>query len=237
MASGGGRTSRAYRSNRREEQARATRRRVLEAAASSFRARGYAATTIRAVAAEAGVAVPTVELLFGVKARLLKAAIDVAIAGDDAEVPVLQRSWTEAAAAAGGAEELLTIVAGVIGPAQSRSAGLVLAVFEGSARDPELADLSEQMIRQRAVTAGWLVDALAEKATLREDLSRQEAVDAVWILMDPALFDRLVRHRHWSVHRYQTWFALSARRLLVPDAPDTDAPDTDTPSTDARRTT
>ena len=227
MGSGDGRTSRAYRSSRREEQARATRRRVLEAAASLFRTRGYAATTIRAIAAEAGVAVPTVELLFGAKARLLKAAIDVAIAGDDADAPVLQRSWTEAASAAANAEEFLTIVAGVIGPAQSRSAGLVLAVFEGSATDVELAELSEQMIRQRAVTAGWLVDMLATKAALREDLSRQDAVDAVWILMDPALFDRLVRHRHWSVVRYQAWFMVSARRLLVPDTPDSDTPETD----------
>jgi hypothetical protein len=40
------------------------------------------------------VSVPTVELLFGNKARLLKAAIDVAIAGDDDAVPVLDRSWT-----------------------------------------------------------------------------------------------------------------------------------------------
>ena len=192
-----------------------------------FLERGFAGATMRTIAARAGVSLPMVELLFGTKGRLLKAAIDVAIAGDDADAPVLQRSWTEAASAAANAEEFLTIVAGVIGPAQSRSAGLVLAVFEGSATDLELAELSEQMIRQRAVTAGWLVDMLATKAALREDLSRQDAVDAVWILMDPALFDRLVRHRHWSVVRYQAWFMVSARRLLVPDTPDSDTPETD----------
>jgi AcrR family transcriptional regulator len=182
-----------------------------------FVAGGYAGATIRAIAAEAGVSVPTVELLFATKARLLKAAIDVAIAGDDEAVPVLERSWTSAAVAATGADEFLVIVARVIGAAQARSAGLVLAAFEGSSKDPELAELTAQMIRQRAITAGWIVDHLAGTADLREELTRQEAEDTMWLLMEPAVFDRLVRHRHWTVDRYQDWFARTARRLLVAD--------------------
>jgi AcrR family transcriptional regulator len=208
--------TRSYRSSRREEAARRTRQRVIEAAGSAF-VGGYASATIRAIAAEAGVSVPTVELLFGTKARLLKAAIDVAIAGDDEALPVLDRSWTNAAIAATSADEFLSVVARVIGAAQARSAGLVMAVFEGSSKDPELAELTDQMIRQRAITAGWIVDGLAGKANLREELTRQDAVDTVWLLMEPAVFDRLVRHRHWTVDRYQNWFARAARRLLVAD--------------------
>jgi AcrR family transcriptional regulator len=211
--------TRSYRSNRREAAARHTRRRILEAAGSAFTAGGYAGATIRAIAAQAGVSVPTVELLFGTKARLLKAAIDVAIAGDDEAVPVLHRSWTSTAIAAGSTEQFLSIVARVIGAAQARSAGLVLAAFEGSSTDPELAELTEQMIHQRAITAGWIVDGLAAKAELRDELTRQDAVDTMWLLMEPAVFDRLVRHRHWTADRYQHWFARSARRLLVADIP------------------
>ena len=44
-------------------------------------------------------------------------------------------------------------------------------------------------------------------------------MDTLWVLMDPALFDRLVRGRGWSVERYQRWFARSVRRLLVADDP------------------
>ena len=124
------RLPRTYRSNRRAAQARRTRQRVLDAATAEFLARGYAGATIPAIATGAAVSVPTVESLFGTKARVLKAAIDVAIAGDDEPVPVLDRSWAAAALAAEGIDELLSIVAGVIGPAQARSAGLVLAVFE-----------------------------------------------------------------------------------------------------------
>jgi AcrR family transcriptional regulator len=208
--------TRSYRSSRREEAAQRTRTRVLNAATSAFTG-GYAGVTIRAIASAAGVSVATVELLFGTKARLLKAAIDLAIAGDDQALPVLDRDWTTAAQAATSAEEFLSVVASVIGAAQARSAGLVMAAFEGSSKDAELAELTEQMIAQRAITAGWIVDGLAGKADLREELTRQDALDTIWLLMEPAVFDRLVRHRHWTVDRYQNWFARSAQRLLVAD--------------------
>jgi TetR/AcrR family transcriptional regulator, regulator of autoinduction and epiphytic fitness len=222
---------RSYRSSRRETQARLTRQRVLAAATSEFLARGYAGATMRAMAAGAGVSVPTVESLFGTKARVLKAAIDVAIAGDDEPVPVLDRSWTVAAEAADTVDEVLSIVAGVIGPAQARSCGLVLAVLEGSSTDPELSALSEQMIAQRGRTAEWLVDALARRASLRDGCTRREAVDTLWVLMDPAVFDRLTRQRRWTQARYEAWFARTVRRLLFADLP---AP---TPTAARRRTT
>jgi AcrR family transcriptional regulator len=211
------RRTRTYRSSLREERARRTRQLILDAARSVFVARGYAGATMRAIAAEAGVSLPTVELLFGTKARVLKAAIDVAIAGDDEAVPVLERSWAATALNAASAEDFLAVVAGVVGPAQQRSSGLVLAVFEASATDTELAELADQMTSQRATTAGWIIDGLTGKADLRADLSRQDAVDTLWVLMDPAVFDRLVRRRHWTVEQYQSWFARSARRLLVAD--------------------
>jgi AcrR family transcriptional regulator len=213
--------TRSYRSSRREAQARRTRQLVLAAATSAFLAKGYAGATISAIASQAGVSVPTVELLFGTKPRLLKAAIDVAIAGDDDLVPVLDRDWTRAAVRAGDVDEFFAVVASVIAPAQERSAGLSLAVFEGSSRDAELAELAVQMIRQRTTTAEWIIDALTRKAPLRPQSSTRDAVETLWVLMDPAVFHRLVRHRGWSVEKYERWFADSARRLLTADSPST----------------
>lgn len=188
---------------------------MIEAATTVFLERGYAAATMRVVAAAAEVSVPTVESLFGTKPRLLKAAIDVAIAGDDEPVAVLDRSWAADALAATDARAFLAIVAGVIGPAQARSAGLVLAVFEGAAADPALAELSTQLIAQRATTAEWLVDRLAGIDPLRDGCTRQEAIDTFWVLMDPAVFDRLTRLRGWTVERYERWFADAISRLLL----------------------
>jgi AcrR family transcriptional regulator len=207
--------TRRYRSDRRTAQARQTLTRIVAAATDLFLRRGYAATTMPTVARAAGVSVPTIEAAFGTKARLLRAAIDAAIAGDDEPVPVLDRAWAASARRADTVEDFAEIVARVVGPAQERSAGLVLALFEGAASDPELAALSERIVDQRRGTAGWLVDALAAKASLASDYSREGLIDTVWILMDPALYDRLTRQRHWSRLRYEHWFARALRRLLT----------------------
>lgn len=218
MISAPARAARPYRSARREAQARQTRRRVLEAATAVFLDRGYAGTTMRAVAAAAAVSVPTVEALFGTKPRLLKAAIDVAIAGDDEPVAVLDRPWAQAARHTQTLAGFMALVARVIAAAQQRSAGLVLAVFEASSRDADLAALAAQMASQREATAAWIVDGMTGLAPLRAEYGREEAVDTVWLLMDPAVFVRLTRQRGWSVGRYQDWIAAAIARLLVGDA-------------------
>ena len=210
---------RAYRSPRRDAQARETRRRVLDAATAQFLARGYAGTTMRAVADGAGVSVATVELLFGTKVALLRAAIDVAIVGDDEPVAVLDREWADAARRAGTAQEVLALAAAVLTAAQQRSAGLVLAAFEAARADPVLEDLAAELAARRRVVAQWLVDTLAGCAPVPDD----DAVDTLWVLMDSAVFDRLVHRLGWSPDRYRTWFARSAARLLVPADPTPEA--------------
>src|SRR5436190_14443587 len=84
---------RRYESPVRDEQARRTRRAVLDAAHRFFREHGYAGTTIGAIAGEANVSVETVYKLFGNKAGLVKAVFDVAIVGDDEQVPLMQREF------------------------------------------------------------------------------------------------------------------------------------------------
>jgi AcrR family transcriptional regulator len=68
---------------------------VLDAARELFAEHGYVATTIGAIAARAGVSPETVYAAFGNKRSLLSGLPDVAIAGDDAPVPILERSWVK----------------------------------------------------------------------------------------------------------------------------------------------
>src|SRR5512146_2651000 len=65
------RESSAPRPTLREERAAVTRRRILDAARRRFFEEGYAATTLKAIAAEAGVAVQTVYAVYGSKAAIL----------------------------------------------------------------------------------------------------------------------------------------------------------------------
>src|SRR3954453_20825023 len=81
---------RVYNSPLRAEQAQRTRAAVLDAASRCFLDRGYAATTMKDVAAEAGVSVQTV-FGPGSKAALLLACVDRAVVGDDEEAPLAQR--------------------------------------------------------------------------------------------------------------------------------------------------
>ncbi len=206
---------RTYRSARRQEQARRTRQRILDAAAAEFAARGYAATTVAAIAAAAAVSVPTIEQVFRTKAGLLKATIDVAIAGDDEPVAVLQRPGTAIAAAAETVEEFLAAASSGVVDVAERAAGLVLVAIEAATSDPRLRPLAEQLRDQRATIAGWIVDGLMTRASLRPGIDRSHATDVVWLLMDPAVFTRLRIDCGWSRQRFQHWFADSTAQLLI----------------------
>lgn len=207
--------SHAYHSPKRQAQARRTRRSILAAATEQFSTLGYAGATMGAIAAAAGVSVPAVELAFGTKAALLKVAIDVAIAGDDEPVPVLERPWAALAQAATTPEVFLAAVADVVVRAAERSDALVLVAFDAARSDRRLAPLADQLKAQRSVTAAWIVDGLAARAALRPGVDRAQAIDVVWLLMDPAVFDRLTRDRAWTPQRFATWFADSALRLVA----------------------
>jgi AcrR family transcriptional regulator len=209
--------TRRYRSPGREQQARATRARITAAATGRFLAHGYGGTTLRAVAADAGVALPTVELAFGTKARLLKAVIDTAIAGDDEPVPMLDREWAARARAAAGAAEFVAACALVLVDTAERAAGVTLVALEAARVDHGIAAVAEQLLAQRQVMASWMVDGLA--APLRTD--RATAIDTVWALMDPALYCRLTLDRGWTPARFRDWFADGVLRLLLADDPST----------------
>ena len=75
-------STRPYRSTLREDSARRTRRLITDAARRLFLERGYAETSMVAVARAAGVSGQTVYNVFGGKAGLLKHVYDVTLVGD-----------------------------------------------------------------------------------------------------------------------------------------------------------
>src|SRR6267378_378845 len=82
---------RPYRSPRRAQSARTTRRLVLDAARALFLEHGYVGTTIEQIAARAGVSKPTVFAAVGSKRTLLKELRDLALAGDEELIEVPAR--------------------------------------------------------------------------------------------------------------------------------------------------
>src|SRR3954449_8452779 len=81
---------RRYDSSRRRAQAQSTRNDILAAAQRLFERHGYAATTMEAIAAEAGVALKTVYVAFETKSGLLRALWNHLLRGGQDDVPIAQ---------------------------------------------------------------------------------------------------------------------------------------------------
>ena len=82
-----------YDSPRRRAQADATRRDILAAAQRLFERQGYGATTMAAIAAEAGVALKTVYLAFETKAGVLREVWNTRLRGEDGDRPIAEQVW------------------------------------------------------------------------------------------------------------------------------------------------
>lgn len=208
-------TRRPYASHVRAERAQETRRRILTAATQLFVERGYATTTVRDVARMAGVSVAGVELAFRTKGELLKVAVDVAIAGDDDPVPMLERAWARRVQRARDVDEVLAVTLAVLAPAQLRSAGLLAVAYEAARGDPGIAAVLDVLERNRSGTVTWIVDRLREHAPLRPDLGLKQAGDLLWSLFDPVIYLRLTASRGWSPDDYVAWLRKSIPPLLL----------------------
>lgn len=206
---------RRYSSQLRAAQAGQTRRRIVEAAQRLFVEEGYAATTIDAVAAAAGVSRKTVFSSVGGKVDLLRLAMEWAVAGDDEPVTLTDRDEMRALLAGTDAATLLRSWAGVITAIDARTARLFAALEVAAGTDAEARELAARFERQRLDGARRIVDRLTQLGALDRALKRAEAADIAWLSTDPLLYDRLVRVRGWSSKRFSAWLAESLCRQLL----------------------
>lgn len=206
---------RRYESPRRRQQARATRRAVLNAAEELFVELGYAATTVVAIAARAGVSPETVYAAFGNKRSLLSELLDVSIVGDDAQVPLLERSWVQDLREEPDPARRLAILA--------RNGRLILEriapvyeVLRGAATaDPEIAAVWKRYKAQRHEGQRVLLGILLQGAKLRAGLTRRAAVDILFTIGSPETYGLLVGERQWPANQFELWYRDSLERLLL----------------------
>jgi AcrR family transcriptional regulator len=205
---------RRYESALRREQAAATRTRIVRAAAELFAAQGYPQTSIEQIAARAGVARPTVYTAFTGKPALLKQAVDLLLAGDDAPAPVRDRPWFQELLHQRDPRRLLELEARNDRMICERAAALLEAVRNAAATDDDIAGLYATIKQQRHTGARVVAEALAALGPLRDDLDA--ATDVLWLLKDPALYTALVGDRGWPAERYQAWLARTMQASLLP---------------------
>jgi AcrR family transcriptional regulator len=201
---------------RRADKAQANRHRMRTAAQTLFAARGYSATSMQAIADEAGMAVQTLYFTFGTKRALLSELLDVAVAGDDEPVPTLERPGVRAAIEDPDPVAQLRRQARLAREIYERVAPVLQIVAHAAAADPEIHDLWETNNAQRAVVMERLITALAEKSALREGLDTLMATDVALALQSPELYHFLTARRGWPASRWEHWTADALVTQLLP---------------------
>ena len=209
--------SRSYRSPLRAEQARQTQRRILDAAYRLLLEQGYAATTMAAVAAAAGVSGQTVYNAFGTKPALVKRVYDVTLVGDDEPVPFADRPDARALRAEPDPRRFLLGYAAV-GRDMIERLGPLLRVLVAGARagDPELTAFVDTVNGERLTGATMMVRHLVELGALRDGVAVEEAVDAVWMLNSVEVWSLLVEQRGWTGERYAAWVGRAMADAVLP---------------------
>ena len=203
---------RVYRSPLRAEQARRTRAAVLDAAERCFAERGYAAATMKDVAAQAGVAVQTV-FSQGSKASLLLACVDRAVVGDDEDDALLAREpfvrlreSEELDAKLAAWRQLARTYAGRVVPA--------MKVFaDAAASDPEIEAAYVDYEQRRFEDVRALLAAF--EPWLRDGVDVDGAAEVVWAVFGHVSADNLMRVRGWSVEQYADFIVDAVERLLL----------------------
>src|SRR5580765_7530721 len=135
---------RAYRSDTRREGAERTRQRILDAAERCFLERGFASTTVAAVAEAAGTAAETVYAGFGTKARLLETLVRRAARGPS-ETEVLDQPTALAVREAPDRETALRLFADDISLRLDPVAPLLALLAAAAPGDPALASLYQEL--------------------------------------------------------------------------------------------
>ena len=209
------RPRRRYHSKRRQEQAQATRRAILDGAQRLFERYGYVATTMDDIAGEAGVAVKTVYSAFSTKAGLLRALWDLLLKGDTQEAPVAERaSYLEVMSEPDPWRQLQLNARN--GRTVKERVGAMFGVIRSAASsDPDSAALWELVQSDFHANQRTIVDSIDAKGALREDLDAARATDLLWTLNHPDVWLLLVGRLGWSPDAFEAWLAATSCEQLL----------------------
>lgn len=212
-------STRQYRSSLRQQQAQLTRRTVFAAAHRLFLDRGFGATTVAAVAADAGVSTETIYASLGGKRGLLQGVIDTMILGSDSTPLTEQVPWHRIEALENPHHRLAAFVAFVCDVLERTSP--VHAVIRGAADSEAFAvELRQRLLDQR-------LDDIRKNlrrtlpAGLRPQLTWKQATDRFAALASPEMHHLLtielgwrpVDHRSWLTETVDTDLLGAAREL------------------------
>lgn len=196
---------------------RRSRAAVLVAAQRKLLDDGYVATTIAGISEAAGVPVATVYRLFSTKLGILKAVLDVAIAGDDEAIPVAARPAVEAALNDPEPRARITGFVAITTSVNRRISDIYRVLVNAADADAKASGYLDELNEQRQRGQGLLASSLTASASLKPTLSEQDAADIIHALMSPEVYRMLVHERDWPPERYTRWLADTLTGQLLTD--------------------
>ncbi|WP_431955349.1 TetR/AcrR family transcriptional regulator [Nocardia lijiangensis] len=201
-------TRRGYDSLRRHAQAQRTRADIAGAARRLFVSQGWALTTVRDVAQEAGVSVPTVYAAYGNKKGLVWALVDAADLS--ADLPRMLAELEESAAPA----RQLAAMAGYDRRLFERAGDLIVLIREAGRTETDLATVYETVRRAADQARAEILSAWPEDA-LRPDLDRSTALDVYAALCNIDVYTTLTVERGWQPDRVERWWSEALAHQLL----------------------
>lgn len=185
-----------------------TRRRIEEAAARLFAGSGYTATTMQAIAAEAGVHVQTIYLAYGTKPALLAACATRLVAGDDdPDSHPSERRWAREVAGETDPRAKLARYVKQIGDVSPRITPLIDALRAAAPSEPEVASFLEHMEEGRREGPRQLLGLGVPAGTWRPGLTPDRVADIVAAIASPDTIRALIDRSGWK--------RAAAEKLLV----------------------
>jgi AcrR family transcriptional regulator len=203
-----GMDKRRYHSPLRQEQALATRTRILDAGLALFGRLGYGATSIAAIAREAGVVSETIYATFGSKRGIIDALVERA-----APPQVLAELDSQWNARAGDPSAQLEVVATFSTQFWGRNDALA-TVFRRGTGDADIADEWAKRQADRRAYFRHLLSAWPP-SVLREGVDLDRAVDILWGLNTDEVFHLFVRERAWPPDDFLAWLIALLRQEIL----------------------
>jgi AcrR family transcriptional regulator len=210
------RPKRRYDSTRRQAQAEETRREIVDAARGLFMERGYAGTTMAAIASEAGVAAETVYAAFGNKRAILARVVGVLVVGDHERVPLGDRPGVLAIIQEHDQRKQIRMFARQMREIHERVGPIWRIMRAAEQEDPDIATLVQEGLKGRLGGMSQFVVGLHSNGPLREGVTMSGAGETVWAIGSPEVHRLLTVDRGWSAEKYEAWLADALVRLLLP---------------------
>lgn len=192
-----------------------TEEKILGAATRLFRERGYAGTTLTAVAAQARVGARTVYVRFGTKAALLKRVVDVALVGDTAPVDVRGRSWFVLAGAAPTLAERIDAMARGVREMMVRASDLLAVALEAAPVEPDLDEAAQAGREATRDNMRLFWTRADDDGLLPAGRDIDWLTETTAILASAETYLHGIRMHQWSPARYEQWLITTFTRLAA----------------------